>query len=150
MTMSTRTKISKQLVHQKSKAILADILHLRSLVRGTPRDTLLLDEEKCTVAERRLERIINRAIDINFHLIRALDVPPPNDYTESFRALGRLGILPVKLANAIAPAAGARNILIHGYDDLDDTQFYSSLKDALRLFPRYIAAVERFIDQGEK
>lgn len=148
--MSTRKSISKPLIHQKSKAILADLARLNTLLRDIPIEDLQYDEEKLTIAERRLERIINRAIDINFHLIRALDAPPPDDYTQSFRMLGTLKIIPAKLASEIAPAAGSRNILIHEYDELDYSQFFSALKAAVRLFPRYLKAIERFAEKQRR
>lgn len=143
--MSKHIAISKPLIYQKCKAITVDYTRLHTLLRATPPDKIVFDEEKLTIAERRLERMINRAIDINFHLIRALGAPPPDDYTQSFRTLGTLKIIPIKLAHEMAPAAGSRNILIHGYDEIDYSQFISALKDAVRLFPKYVRAIERFV-----
>ena len=127
--------------------MLADLAALKTLVARYPYEQLVTDEVQSTIAERRLERLINRALDINFHLIRAAGSPPPDDYTQSFLALGALNIIPPKLATAVAPAAGARNILIHSYDDLDAKRFYSSLEDALRLFPEYLRAIEKYIEK---
>lgn len=144
--MSTPVLLSKNLVHQKIKGILVDITELKTLLARYPYERLVTDEVQCTVAERRLERLINRALDINFHLIRSTGSPPPDDYTQSFLLLGQLKILSAKLAASLAPAAGARNILIHSYDDLDAQRFYSSLQDAVRLFPEYLRAIEKYIE----
>lgn len=128
------------------KGMLADIEELNTLLAHYPYERLVTDELQCTVAERRLERLINRALDINFHLIRVAGAPPPDDYTHSFLALGQLKITASKLAADLAPAAGARNILIHSYDDLNAQRFYSSLEDAVRLFPEYLRAIEKYIE----
>lgn len=93
------------------------------------------------IAERLLERSINRAIDINLFLIRSQDAEPPGDYRKSFLMLGTLKILPEKLAFDLAPAVGTRNILVHEYDDLDSKLFYLALKNAVALFPKYAAAI---------
>lgn len=127
--------------------ILADVGRLRKLLEEHPYENLVEDEIVCTLAERRLERIVNRAVDINFHIIRSLGEPPPDDYTASFLDLAKLKVLPSSLARDIAPAAGARNVLVHEYDDLDTLKFYSSLKDAVRLFPKYIKAIEEWMEK---
>lgn len=146
-SMSTTKPVSKVLVHQKSKMILADVDRLKKLLGEHSYEDLVSDDITSTLAERWLERMVNRAVDINFHLIRSTGSPPPDDYTASFLELGKLKILPSKLAHRIAPAAGARNILVHEYDNLDTRKFYSSLKDSVRLFPQYITAIERWMER---
>lgn len=136
-----------ELVRKKLKGIRFDLEKLRALA-GENLRALPYEEERLTNAERRLERMINRAIDINLHLIRASGAPPPNDYTESFQRLGELKIIAPELARDLAPAAGARNILIHAYDDVDTEEFLSSVEDALRLFPQYLAHIEQYLDAG--
>lgn len=145
--MSKNIFLSKQLVRQKAKGLLSDIDCLKILLGKTSHTQLVADDIKMTLAERYLERIVTRAIDINFHLIRASGTPPPDDYTRSFLILATLKILPSSLARALAPSAGARNILVHQYDDINTKLFYSSLKDAVRYFPRYIAAIEKYINK---
>lgn len=136
-----------ELVRKKLKGIRFDLEKLRALAGDNLR-ALLCEEDRLTNAERRLERMINRAIDINLHFIRASGALPPNDYTESFRRLGELNIITPELAQDLAPAAGARNILIHAYDDVDMEEFLSSVEDALRLFPHYLARIEHYLDTG--
>jgi len=112
---------------------------------STNQGSTVFDEALLTQAERRLERIINRAIDINLHLLRATNSPPPNDYTESFRKLGELQIIPQQLANDLAPCAGTRNVLIHAYDDVREEEFFSAIDNAKKLFPEYITTVENYL-----
>lgn len=143
----SKLTLSKPFVRQKCKMLLSDLERLNRLLKSVSFEQLMTDEEKHTLAERRLERIVNRAIDVNFHLIRFFDESPPDDYTQSFLRLASLKILTPKLAKEIAPAAGARNVLVHEYDDLNAKMFYSSLKSAIRLFPQYVKAVEAFLEK---
>jgi uncharacterized protein YutE (UPF0331/DUF86 family) len=143
--MSKTVSLSKNLIRQKSKLILADVDKLQTLLKSMPYEEFISDEESKTIAERRLERVVNRAIDINMHLIRATGSPPPDDYTRSFLELATLKILPAKLAQSVAPAAGARNVLVHEYDDLDAKMFYTSLINTVKLFPKYIKGIETYL-----
>lgn len=143
--MSRNTYLSKTFVDEKLKRIIADLECLKQMLEQEPYEALVVNEAQMTRAERYLERIVNRSIDINFHLIRSAGEPPPDDYTKSFHQLGTIGAIPAKLAVEIAPSVGARNILVHEYDDLDLRLFYSSLQDAVRLFPAYVKALKKYI-----
>lgn len=139
-------RISKVLVRQKLKRIIADIEHIRMGMAKYSYEQLIANEEAMTTIERRLERVINRALDINLHVIRALSVPPPDDYASSFTILGQQKILDAAIAQAILPCVGTRNILVHEYDDLNNVQFYAALQEALKLFPQYVQAIERYLE----
>ena len=139
--------LDKDLVFQKCKLILADVDHIRELLQRSPYEEFVTDPVAGTLAERYLERIVNRAIDVNFHLIRAEGKPPPDDYTDSFLALGRFGIIDASVARSVAPSAGVRNILMHEYDDLDTKKFYTSLENAVKHFPAYVRSVTDFIEK---
>lgn len=144
--MSKAASLSQDLFNQKSKHILEDLARLSQIMKGSSFEEFVTSEEKMTRAERYLERIVNRAIDVNQHLIRAGGAATPDDYQQSFLRLAELKILTPELAVQIAPSAGARNILVHEYDNLDAVKFYSSLQDALRLFPRYLEAIKTFLN----
>ena len=91
--------------------------------------------------------LINRAIDINQHLIKELNGPVPQDYAETFKLLGKLNILKNDLATSIAKSAGLRNVVVHEYRDIDDEKLYNSIDIALDEYPRYIQAVLDYISQ---
>ncbi|MEW6325913.1 MAG: DUF86 domain-containing protein [Nitrospirota bacterium] len=96
-------------------------------------------------AERYLERIIGRMIDINYHLVTEQGHPPPKDYFESFTELARIGVLPAEFSRSIAQAAGLRNRIAHEYDEIDEAKVYQAIRDALKDIPRYIEHVQRFL-----
>lgn len=61
-------------------------------------------------------------------------------------AAGTAGIVPASLAQALAPATGLRNRLVHECDDLDDAKVHASIAKAVRLLPQFTAAVGRYLD----
>lgn len=144
--MSTKNSLSKELVHQKLKLLLTDIERIQQLLEQYPYEQIMTNESLSSLAERRLERVINRAIDINLHLLRSVGAPPPDDYTRSFLDLATVNIIFPELAHDIAPCVGIRNILVHEYDDLDAALFFASLQNAVRLLPQYAKAIESYIE----
>jgi len=108
------------------------------------------DFVKQAALERYLERIINRAIDINQHLIAELatkDTSPPLDYTETFLRPAALGIYPSDFSQRIAKSVGTRNILIHEYDAVDYSSIYSSISDCLKDYHEYCNYILIFLEQ---
>jgi uncharacterized protein YutE (UPF0331/DUF86 family) len=135
-----------ELIRKKLKGIRFDLEALRVLSEDSEHP-IAGDEERSTLAERRLERIINRAIDVNLHIIRSAGSPAPEDYTQSFFELSKLKVISHDLAKQLAPAAGARNMLVHEYDEIEEQPFMSSIEYSLRFFPEYVDAVDRYISK---
>ena len=108
------------------------------------------DFVKQAALERYLERIINRAIDINQHLIAELatkDTNPPLDYTETFLRLADLGVYPSDFSQRIAKSVGTTNILIHEYNTVDYSSIYSSISDCLGDYHEYCNYILTFLEQ---
>ena len=64
------------------------------------------------------------------------------DYGDTFEVLAREGVLAADLASRLRAAAGLRNVLVHGYADLDHDAVWASLErlGALRDFAAAIVA----------
>ena len=99
------------------------------------------------LAERYLERMIGRMIDINYHLITETGHPPPADYYQSFTQLGELGVLPLAFAQQIATCAGLRNRIVHEYDEIEPRRVYEGLRAAMRDIPQYLAHVHEYLQR---
>ncbi len=99
------------------------------------------------LAERYLERMIGRLIDINYHLITETGHPPPADYYQSFTQLGKLGILPPAFAQQIATCAGLRNRIVHEYDEIDPRKLYEGLQAAVRDIPQYLTHIHQYLQR---
>jgi uncharacterized protein YutE (UPF0331/DUF86 family) len=60
------------------------------------------------------------AIDAAQHVLASEAGAVPATFAEVFEELGRVGYLPVDLATSLVPLARFRNLLVHGYADVDD------------------------------
>ena len=102
------------------------------------------------LAERYLERMIGRMIDINYHMITESGFPPPADYYQSFLHLERLGILPHDLAQTIAACAGLRNRIVHEYDEIDPARIHEALQTAARDVPQYLTHIYGYLERAPR
>lgn len=102
------------------------------------------------LAERYLERIIGRLININYHVLSVEHDASPIDYYGSFIMMGEYDYLPKDLAKSLASAAGLRNRLAHEYDDLDPKKFYDSIAVAIKEIPLYLRNIQKLLDKNSK
>ena len=137
--------IDAELVTRKMVLILRDLSEVQPIARKDLAEYLAsgIDE---VVAERYLERMIGRMIDINYHLITETDHSPPSDYYQAFTQLAGLGVLDRDLAGRMAAYAGLRNRITHEYDELDPQKVHESLQAAMRDIPDYLQRVKDYVD----
>lgn len=57
------------------------------------------------------------------------------------------GILPLELAEQLAPSAGLRNRLVHEYDALNYDLILKAICIAEDLYPRYVQLVKDYLDR---
>jgi uncharacterized protein YutE (UPF0331/DUF86 family) len=133
--------IDRELITRKMVLIARDLADLEALARkdlaaylASPTDEL--------VAERLLERVIGRMIDVNYHVIIAAGEAPPVDYHESFTRLAAVGVLDRDFARQMAACAGLRNRIVHEYDSIDPARVHAALGGALRDIPLYLRLVD--------
>jgi len=125
--------------------------HLKEL---EPLTTLSLEEYKADLlkrhaAERIVELIVEYATDLNQIVLEGLDQPPAQTYYDTFRELGRLGILPLSLMPRLASATGLRNRLVHRYESINDETVYYSLQPLLRNYREYAGLIEGYLQSQE-
>ena len=105
---------------------------------------------KQAAVERLLARIINRAIDINQHIIAEYDaerMQSPLDYRETFLRLAELNMYSTAFAEQIGKSIGTRNILAHEYDKIDDRLVYQSMGDCLKDYTKYCGYILKFLEK---
>lgn len=137
--------IDKKLIHRKIILIAKDLRELKPIA-SLPSKEYFKKFEYEVLAERYLERIITRMIDINYHLMVETGNPPPKDYFSSFIELGKLKILPSDFSQKLAQYAGLRNRLVHEYNALDEKKVYQSARRSLKDFPKYLRYIENFVE----
>jgi len=140
--------IDRELITRKMVLIGEDLRRLEPLA-SKGRDEYVASEIDETLAERYLERLLGRMIDVNYHIVTELGEAPPRDYFESFLALHRVGVLSQELARQLAPAAGLRNRIVHDYDELDPARVHDALQTAVTDVPLYMSEVRRFLDRAQ-
>lgn len=139
--------IDQELVTRKLVSITADLKALAPLA-AKPREQFVASETDEVLAERYLERIVGRMLDINYHLLIESGQPPPRDYYESFTHLAHAGVLPSAFASRIAACAGLRNRLVHEYDSIDPERVHEAAASALRDVPEYLRLVRAFVERS--
>ena len=138
--------IDAAILRRKMQHIAVCLDHLRPIGRLAPSEyaaaNRLLERK---AAERLLQQAIEAALDINAHMIAELGGDLPADYYGGFVAMGRLGAIEVELAAELAPSAGLRNRLVHEYEGIDDDKVHSAIETILRLYPRYVSAIDAYL-----
>ena len=136
--------IDAALVGRKALLITRDLADLAPLAR-TPLAEYLANARDELVAERLLERIIGRMIDINYHLLTETAHPPPADYYASFTQLAALGVYDAEFGRRIAACTGLRNRIVHEYDEVDPRKVHEALGTAIQDVSTYLRAIEDYV-----
>lgn len=114
-----------------------------------PHRTLPLDElrdrrEIRWMVERGLQICAQNVLDVATHLAAGSgrDVA---DYATALDLLPELGVLPADFARRLRGLAGFRNVLVHGYLDLDPAVVHRILAERLDDFIEFARQVERHL-----
>lgn len=112
----------------------------------------LLERYRCLLAEdlpdpfRRRHLVQTCAqicIDLAQHVIAADGHRVPRDYGDAFRVLAEVGVLESRLAERMVALAGARNVIVHLYVEVDDELLAAAVRggglDDLSDFARAVA-----------
>ena len=94
-----------------------------------PKEQFLADQMVVDAAKYRLVVATEAAIFICTHLAARLANKTPDSYAHCFEILSTAGILTVDLAQRLGNMARFRNLLVHGYADVDDGIVWEFLND---------------------
>ena len=136
--------IDAALVDWKALLITRDLADLAPLA-SKPLAEYLASAIDELVAERLLERMIGRMIDINYHLLTETGHPPPADYYASFTQLVALGVYDAEFGRRVAACTGLRNRIVHEYDEVDPQRVHEALAPAMRDVATYLRGVEDYV-----
>ena len=109
-------------------------------------EALDADTEGRWVVERGLQLCAQNALDIATHIAasRGRDVP---DYASAIDELERLGVLSHEFVREFRSVAGFRNVLVHGYLDVDLDVLFTLLHERLGDFESFAEAVEAYLER---
>ncbi len=106
-----------------------------------------LGDEPITRAavERLLSRIVDQAVEINSHVASSRLGRAPGSYRESFQMAREAGAITAELSDELMPSVAMRNIIVHGYVNLDLERVAQSVPLALDQYQRYVSSVAGFL-----
>ena len=136
--------VNLPLVERKITLILDDLQRVAELA-AIGVDAYVADLRNEVLAERYLERIIGRVIDINFHLVTEVLGTTPKDYADSFLQLVPAGVLDREAASGFVRLAGLRTRITHEYTGIDERRIHQSLGRVAAELPAYLKSVKAFL-----
>jgi uncharacterized protein YutE (UPF0331/DUF86 family) len=104
------------LVAKKLALIETSVRELRTLARP---EAVARDVKEQRFVEHTLQVAIQAALDVASHVVSDERLGEPRTNRDLFVLLARRGLLPVELADQLSRMAGFRNVLVHGYLDVD-------------------------------
>ena len=132
-------------VIRRHLAALRESLQVLSTRGGVSVEELGADTELLWIVERGLQLCAQNALDIATHIVasRGRDIP---DYASAIDELGNLGVLDRGFAREFRNLAGFRNVLVHGYLEVDLGLLHRLLSQRLGDFESFAAQVETSIE----
>jgi uncharacterized protein YutE (UPF0331/DUF86 family) len=91
--------------------------------------------------ERGLQLCAQNVLDVATHIAAASGLDSP-DYSAAIDRLAELSVLPADFAARLRPIAGFRNVLVHGYLQVDLTVLENVLREKLPQFEEFARHVE--------
>jgi uncharacterized protein YutE (UPF0331/DUF86 family) len=129
--------IDQTLVEKKLAFIDTCVRELRELARP---ELLETDIREQRFVQHTLQLAIQAALDVGSHVVSDERLGEPVSNRELFELLGRNGFIPDDLVPALSAMAGMRNILVHGYQAVDN----AILRDVIE---NHLGDLLRFAEQ---
>lgn len=102
-----------------------------SRLRGLGREAVRWDIDRLNSVKYLFVIAAEIAIDAGQHVIAAEGLEAPSSFANVFHELGRAGWLTDELAATCADMARFRNLLVHGYAEVDDDRVVTILHERL-------------------
>ena len=103
------------------------------------------------IAERNIQVAIEGCLDIAKIVISSKELPEPKDNKGLFTVLAEAGILSDTSLKFLVPMAGTRNVLVHGYDKVEDSVIYGVIKRHLDDFGVFLKEIkENYLNAAKK
>jgi uncharacterized protein YutE (UPF0331/DUF86 family) len=127
-----------ELVEKKLALIETCVRELRTLARP---DAIRHDVRERRFVEHTLQIAIQAALDVASHVVSDERLGEPETNRALFDLLTESGRLPAALGRTLRDMAGFRNVIVHGYQDVDLGVVEDVLKNHLDDLLVFVAAV---------
>lgn len=131
-------------VVRRHLAALREVLANLSRHRGRTAVELRANADLRWTIERGLQLGVQNALDIATHLAAASGLDAP-DYATAIDRLAELSVLPAEFAARVRPIAGFRNVLVHGYLQVDLDIVQRALREGLQDLSDFARHVEAYL-----
>ncbi len=125
---------------------LREVLRNLKTVRDVPRQEFTTSFRHYWLAERGLHLAAEAVFDIGNHTLAGHFNVHPTDYEDVLTRLADHGVISSNLRETLRGLGGFRNILVHGYMDLDLARVYDSLHQELGAFNAFAEEIEVFLN----
>ncbi|MEX2751948.1 MAG: DUF86 domain-containing protein [Candidatus Freyarchaeota archaeon] len=139
--MPLALKFDREKITKLSSEIFNSIRRLKELA-GVPKDDFLTNVHLIASAKYFLIVSIEACIDMCYHLISKNRFRVPEDYADTFKVMGEVGIFDREFVKRIVEMAKFRNRLVHIYWDVSDETVYEIIRKDIQDIEEFI---ERFM-----
>ena len=139
----TRGEPDPEVIRRHLAALREALANLRRHASRSAQE-LRADADLRWTVERGLQLCIQNALDIATHLAAAAGLDAP-DYATAIDRLAELSVLSAEFAARLRPIAGFRNVLVHGYLQVDLSVVEEVLKTKLDELEEFARRVEAYL-----
>lgn len=117
-------------------------------VQGVSKVRFMKDRTVQLAVERAFQEAVEACLDIGRMLLADAAVGLPDTNRGVFVALGQHGLVPEERVEHWADMAGVRNVLVHGYDNVDLDIVYRALEERLEDLEFFARAILAHLERG--
>ena len=139
----TRGRPDPEVIRKHIAALREALSNLRRHV-GRSAQELRADADLRWIVERGLQLSVQNALDIATHLAAASGLDSP-DYATAIDQLAELSVLSPEFASRLRPMAGFRNVLVHGYLQVDLNVLEQVLREKLQDLDEFASRIEAYV-----
>jgi uncharacterized protein YutE (UPF0331/DUF86 family) len=116
---------------------------LRDLRQQARLERLATDVRELRFVEHTLQIAIQAALDVASHIVSDNRLGEPRTNRDLFDLLGRHGWLSPALVGVLRDMGGFRNVLVHGYAEVDVNVVLDVIEHRLPDFEAFVAAIRQ-------
>jgi uncharacterized protein YutE (UPF0331/DUF86 family) len=140
-------RLNLDLLRQRAQEI-RQALDILERYRQLSREEFISNQQANDAAKYRLIVIIEAAMSICAHLAARLAHKTPDSYTQCFEILASSKIIPRDLADCLGRMARFRNLLVHGYGQVDDSRVWDILQQDLGDLDAFLSEISSILHRG--
>lgn len=137
-------------IRTRLKEINKRVRILKEKFKPLSEEELTKDEILNASAERNLQIATQACIDIANHIVAAFALDRSfKDTAEVFASLAQENIIPENFANTMIKITGYRNVLVHGYLEVNRKITYDNIQNRLQDLSKFAQYIEKFLQKNK-